>query len=610
MLEINGTESASSPSIPVVETDTTDQSLTTTRSSNCSGERMALASTDTVQYGNRGRDERGEFARQLSALHQDAGAPSLRHVAKLAQQRARNADGGGRLVLATAQRISDWMNGRNVPARFESLVPVLHVLVARARRRAGTPRETVSLQAWRSLWVAARRAPAAASDTTTEPPYPNDDGFSEGKEPAFFGRQRAIGSILEMVRASASSKRAADVIVLTGASGIGKTTLLQAGVIPALSAESMQWGVVVTTPGRNPFSSLARIFCATDCFITSEPDLDAVRRWAGDRRLLLIIDQFEQLYRPDVDATVREAFLTWLKQVSTIGSVLVAVRSDQLASCSQDPWLVHAVQDNSLTLHPPDRQELMAAIVGPPHTRGVTVDPAAAELLITELAGNRPSSDDPAAGAGVLPLLSATMRSMWAGLSGRRLELAAYHRVGGVAGVVGRIAEETWEALTSAEQLDARHILLALVTVHRDGTVTRFRTSTAELARVAARTSTGPDLVHRLVQARLITLESEYACLVHDAVLKWDRLCGWIAEHRSQLIWRQRIEDDAAEWEAAHRDPGLLYRSIRLTTAIRHADPTTSTLATTFLRASARAELAASPSQLLPELEYPRTARQ
>ncbi|WP_245566983.1 ATP-binding protein [Nocardia vinacea] len=568
-----------------------------------------MSSTGTAQYANHGRAERGEFARRLSALHRDAGAPSLRYVATLAQQRARNTEGGGRSALATAQRISDWMNGRNVPARFESLVPVLHVLGARARRRAGTPRQTVSLQAWRSLWAAARRAPAATSDTTTQPPYPNADGFSEGQEPAFFGRQRAIGSILEMVRASASSQRNADAIMLTGASGIGKTALLQAGVIPALSTESTRWEVVVTTPDRNPLRSLARTFCATECFSTAEPDLDAVRRWAGDRRLLLIVDQFEQLYRPDVDATVRERFLIWLKQVSTIGSVLVAVRSDQLTSCSQHPWLAHAVQHNSFTLTPPDRQELMSAIVGPPRTCGVIVDPAAAELLITELEVNRPGSDGPTADAGALPLLSATMRSMGAGHSGRRLDLAAYRRVGGVTGVVSRIAEQTWEALTSAEQLDARPILLALVTVHRDGTITRRRTSTAELARVAARTSTGPELVHRLVHARLITLESRYAWLVHDALLKWDRLSGWITEYRSQLIWRQRIEDDAAEWEAAHRDPGLLYRSIRLTTAIQHADPTMTTLATAFLRASARAELAAPPAQPPSEIEYPKTVR-
>ncbi|MFI6365582.1 hypothetical protein ACIBG0_22800 [Nocardia sp. NPDC050630] len=564
---------------------------------------MTLPSTDTAQYTNHGRPERGEFASQLSALHRDAGAPSLRHVATLAQQRARNTESEGRAAPATAQRISDWMNGRNVPARFESLVPVLHVLDTRARRRAGTPRETVSLQAWRSLWAAARRAPAAPSDTTTQPPYPNADGFPEGQEPPFFGPQRAIGSILEMVRASASSQRNADAIVLTGASGIGKTAMLRAGVLPALSAESTRWRVVVTTPDRNPLCSLARIFCAADGFSTRQPDLDAIRRWAGDRRLLLIIDQFEQLYRSDVDATVRERFLIWLNQVSTIGSVLVAVRSDQLTSCSQHPWLAHAVQHNSLTLNHPDRQELMSAIVGPPHTRGGAVDPAAAELLITELEGNRPGSNDPTAGAGVLPLLSATMRSMRAGHSGRRLDLAAYHRVGGVAGVVGQIAEQTWETLTSAQQLDARPILLALVAVHRDGTITRCRTSTAELARVAARTSTGPDLVHRLVDARLITLESRYACLVHDALLKWDRLCNWVTEQRSQLIWRQRIEDDAAEWEAAHRDPGLLYRSIRLTTAIQNTDPTTSTLATAFLRASATAELAAPPAQLQPEFE-------
>ncbi|MEU1997040.1 hypothetical protein ABZ511_21505 [Nocardia gamkensis] len=566
---------------------------------------MKPASSAIAKYATHGTSTREEFARRLSALHRDAGAPSLRHVATLAQQQVRDADGETRSAHATAQRISDWMNGRNVPARFESLVPVLNVLGARARRRAGTTTETVHLRAWRSLWAAARTAPVTASGTATEPPYPDADGFFERHDPAFFGRQRAIASILKMIRTSACSQRDADLIVLTGASGIGKTALLRGGVIPALSAESTQWAVAVTAADHNPLGSLKRIFRATDSFGGSGADLDAVRSWAGDRRLLLIVDQFEHLYQPEVDAADREAFLIWLKQVSTFASVLVAVRSDQLVNCLQCPWLAHAVQHNSFTLNHPRRQELMSAIVGPPRTRGIAVDPAVAELLVTELEGGRPGSDRPTINAGVLPVLSATMRSMWACQYGSRLELAAYHRVGGVAGVVGRIAEQIWEAATPAEQRDTRHILLALVTVHRDSTVTRCRTPTRELARIAARTSTGPELVHRLVDARLITLESQHAYLVHDALLEWDRLRGWITENRSQLIWRQRIEDDAAEWAAARRDPGLLYRSTRLTTAIHHADSAVSTIATAFLRASARAELEAQPAQLLREPEYP-----
>jgi hypothetical protein len=144
-----------------------------------------------------------------------------------------------------------------------------------------------------------------------------------------------------------------------------------------------------------------------------------------------------------------------------------------------------------------------------------------------------------------------------------------------------------WATLSRAEQFDAQQLLLILITVHRDGVLPR-RAPLAELRRIADHSTTGPVLVERLVRARLIRLEPRHASLIHDALLRWDRLRGWIAENRSMLFWRQRIEEDAAEWDCARRDPGLLYRSIRLTTAINHADPALSPVATEFLRTSVR----------------------
>ncbi|WP_280271130.1 ATP-binding protein [Nocardia wallacei] len=547
------------------------------------------SATISVHHESHSRSARHEFARRLGALHRAAGAPSLRNVAMLAQQRAEEGSGQGRSALASAQRISDWMSGRNVPAKFESLLPVLQVLHARARRRGGTPGEAAHLRAWRSLWAAARTAPIGEPVVPAAQLYPDSGAYREEHESVFFGRQRALAALLELVRASASPHRSADLVVLTGASGIGKSSLLRAGLLAVLATETDRWTTAITNPSADPERTLARILTDTADFADNA---DEDTRIQPDRRPLLIVDQFEELFDPSVEPAARERFLLSLKRLCAVGSVVVAVRSDHLADCAQYPWLAHAIQHNSFTLNPMTRQELTSAITGPPRTRGVTVDPGVVELLLTALETPRYPTDRQHADPGALPVLHATMRSMWSRHTDNRLDVTGYRRVGGPERTVRTVAEQAWTRLTPDQQADARQLLLALVTVHRDGSVTRRRLAGAELRRIAGQTVSGVRLVDRLVRERLITVDYRHATLVHDTLLGWERLSGWISEHRAALLWRHRIEDDAAEWDAADRDSGLLYRSIRLTSAVRHASPALSAVATEFLRACARAELA------------------
>lgn len=393
-------------------------------------------------------------------------------------------------------------------------------------------------------------------------PYPGEGGYSQEHETVFFGRRRALTSLLAMVRMSATPQQPADIMVLTGASGVGKSALLRAGLIPALRSEAGQWAVAYTTPSRDPLRSLAYAFgsgsdCTTETLVQSAEfgipghqdhmpaglDPAAIRRWSGDRRVLLIVDQFEDLYDPDIEPAVREAFLTQLERLSGVGSVLISVRSDALGYCTHYSWLLNAVQHSSFALNPMQRQEMVAVITGPARAQGVTVDPGVVELVVTALEQGRHTIDRPVANPGNLPLLFATMRSLWSAYTG-----------------------------------------------DRDGVLSR-RAPIADLRRVADRSTAGRTILERLVRARLICLEPRHAALFHDSLLQWDRLRGWIAENRSMLLWRQRIKDDAAEWDSAGGDPGLLYRSIRLTTTINDADPMLSPVTTEFLRASARVEL-------------------
>ncbi len=520
----------------------------------------------------------------------------------MAQQRAKENGVEQRSAMASAQRISDWLSGRNVPARFESLSPVLHVLSARARRRAGTPSEAVNLKAWRTLWASAHKAPAEGPASVTVSPYPEGGVYSQEHVAVLFGRRRALTSLLSMVRMSATPQRPADLVMLTGASGVGKSALLRAGLIPALRSEGGQWAIAYITPGREPLRRLAQGFDSetgsetglSPSLLPSGIDPAAVRRWSGGRRVLLIVDQLEDLYDPRIEPAVREAFLIQLKHLSGFGSVLVSVRSDALVHCTRYSWLLNAVQHNSFTLSSMLRQEMVSVVTGPARTLGVTVDPGVVELVVSALeSGRQPIGATPgAANPGSLPLLFDTMRSLWSAHTGDRVDVATYRRVGGVAQVACRMAEQAWERLTPDEQTDAQRILLTLITVHRDGVMSR-RAPLAELRRITGHSAGGRRTIERLARERLICLEPRHAALVHDTLLGWDRLRGWIAEQKPTLLWRQRIEEDAAEWVAAGRDPGLLYRSIRLTTAIDHADPMLSAVTTEFLRTSARAELSA-----------------
>ncbi|MEU6561355.1 nSTAND1 domain-containing NTPase [Nocardia nova] len=551
---------------------------------------------DVIERSRFGRNgsARYEFASRLAALHRAAGAPSLRNIAMQVQRQVREAGGESRSALASAQRISDWLSGRNVPARFESLLPVLQVLNARARRRTGAAAEAINMRAWRALWKAARSAPADASGATARQPYPDGD-YTEEHEAIFFGRRRALTSLLTMIRMSATPQRRADVIVLTGSSGVGKTSLLRAGLVPALRSEGGRWAVAMTTPGRDPLHSTIRTSGGTTDFTIGTADPEAVRQWAGDARPLLIVDDFERLHSPETDPTERAAYLIRLERLSTIATVLLSVRSDDLPTCRQYPWLADAVQRNTFTLGPMLRQELLSVIAGPARTCGVGVDPGVVELLFTVLESDRQGFDRPGGGPGDLGVLSAAMRAMWSAHTGDRLDVATYRKIGGPAGELVRTAERVWSELTPDEQIDARQLLLTLVTVHRDDSISRRPAPVAELRRIAERTGSGAGLVERLIRARLIVVEDQHAALVHDLLLRWDRLRGWIIDNRTALFWRHRIEDDATEWCSADRDPGLLYRGSRLETAIQHADPTGSTWATEFLRASARAELGSPP---------------
>ncbi|WP_434099636.1 nSTAND1 domain-containing NTPase [Streptomyces minutiscleroticus] len=230
---------------------------------------------------------RTAFAERLALLYKEAGNPPLKLVSG-AVDRLQRADERGRPVRVSAQRISDWRRARNVPAQFAALAAVLHVLIPQARRARPVPvsKGLYDLAQWQRLWERAvadpvgdrdegpeeeKQPPAGAPPVSGVCPYRGLASYREEDARWFFGRERSTGALVEQLRAVEGT---GGLVMLVGASGAGKSSLLHAGLVPALQEGALGGGtnrareVLQLVPGADPLGELVRRI----------PDLAAVVR--------------------------------------------------------------------------------------------------------------------------------------------------------------------------------------------------------------------------------------------------------------------------------------------------------------------------------------------
>ncbi|MFE3989472.1 NACHT and WD repeat domain-containing protein [Nocardia tengchongensis] len=482
------------------------------------------------------------FTRRLAQLWKHAGNPTLERVARAANQRMnpthRRASSGG---AVSVQRISAWRRGQNVPAQFDSLRPVLLTLLDMAQEvEAAVPGELSSLREWQRLW---RKCESWTPVVDAGCPYPGLEPYRGEDADRFFGRERVSKELAAMVRDTAGD--GGGIIVLVGASGAGKSSLLAAGLIPELGAD---WAVSTGTPGSPPV----------------EPE-------RTERRRLMIVDQFEELFAlADTDAQ-RRGLPKLLRAWADAGcTVVIGVRADFFVRCLEHPLLADACARRSFILGPMLGAELTAAITEPVQRAGLKLETGLPDVIFTELVGL--GGDPGSEVAGTLPLLSHVMQAIWQRRDGTRLTLAGYRAAGGVAGSVATTADEAWAKLDESEQAAARELLLAMVNVGSGTRDTRRRVPRDDLLARATDPEATAAALETLARARLITLDRDSATLAHEIVLDaWPRLRGWIDDDREGHLVRQRLATDAAEWEAAQHNRALLYRGTRLASAREHA---------------------------------------
>ncbi|MFF4648278.1 AAA family ATPase [Streptomyces sp. NPDC001389] len=442
-----------------------------------------------------------------------------------------------------------------------------------------------------------REARRARADAAAECPYPGLEPFETGDARWFFGRDALIAQVLaELDRPGTADGP----LVIVAPSGAGKSSLLRAGVLPALAEGrlpgSADWTPLLLTPTERPVEELtARLARAVAAApedvrraVEAGPQaLTALLRTSPRAlRLVLVVDQLEELFTLCTDEPERHAFLDVLEALSTgpvpAAHVVCALRSDFYSRCLAHPQLRSALQYRQTVVGPLTEEGLREAILYPAREAGLTLEPGLVELMLADLG-------EPGREAGRLPLLAHALRATWQQRQGSTLTVGGYRTTGGIGQAVTTSAERIYDGLGPAARAAARAMLLRLVRIGEsaDGADdTRRRLRLSDLP---------PDIVGVFTAGRLLTVEHDSVTIAHEALIRaWPRLRMWIESDRADRLVRQSLEEAASAWDRQDRDPGMLYRGERLAAAHGVADQA-SPLATVFLTASTqRARRAAS----------------
>ena len=408
--------------------------------------------------------------------------------------------------------------------------------------------------------------------TATENPYKGLQAFGESDAGDFFGRESVVA---ELVAAVAEHH----FVAVVGPSGIGKSSVVKAGLVPALRRGALggsAWAITDMFPGSYPFEELAaallRVAVTRPDGLVEELAHDelGMRRMAKqilptNTELLLVIDQFEELFTLAADDDARRRFLDGLTQLATDSRsrvrVVVTIRADFLDQPLRYPELGELVKTGMVAVTTPSDDDLAAAIQGPAERVGVRFEPG----LVTRIIGD--VRDQP----GGLPLLQYALTELFAARTTDVLTADGYLATGGVVGALGRRAEGLWEQLGEAGQTIARHVFLRLVTVDAGTQDTRRRVSRRELRHLELDTSALDEILQRYGEHRLLTFDRDPVTrsptveVAHEALLaQWERLRVWIDERREDLVLHRRLVEAVSEWEESERGADYLPRAGRL----------------------------------------------
>ena len=401
-----------------------------------------------------------------------------------------------------------------------------------------------------------------------EQPYKGLTYFTEADADNFFGREKLSDKIVKDLRET-------NFLAVIGASGCGKSSLLQAGVVPRLRKQN--WLIRIMTPTARPLQRLANALTAENSPLTAANEIEAqlaadrdtlhlaTNRLAGQANavhLLLVVDQFEELFTQCRDASQRKAFVDNLLTANDEEgalSILIGLRADFYGRTAQYDGLRMLVSQQQ-ELIGPMRQEDLVRVIAEPAKRGSWQLVAGLVEQILE-----DTADEP----GYLPLLSHALLETWELRRGTVMTLGGYRAAGGVEGAIARTAEDTLQALDADQIPVVRHIFLSLTELGEGAEDTRRIAAAQELRSIVADDALIDKVVEDLVQARLIIVDDDQVQVAHEALIRrWPRLQSWIDEDRERLSFFRRLTRAAQEWEDNDRQADYLFHGSQLAQAM------------------------------------------
>jgi len=421
------------------------------------------------------------------------------------------------------------------------------------------------------LFLPGRRAATLQID---ESPHMGLSSFQESDAGKFFGRNREVAAMVARIRDR-------PLMTVIGSSGVGKSSFVRAGLVPALKRSGETWEAVIVRPGREPPDVLAATIApmvATAANLADDLDeqrklVEILRREPGhlghvlrlrarrdNRHLLLFVDQFEELYTLVADPAERAAFTACLSAVADDATsplrVVLSIRSDFLDRVAEDQQFVSEMSQGLFFLGPPNREGLADAITQPAEMAGFRFES-------TDIIDNMLDRLETIPGA--LPLLQFTAAKLWEtrDIARRMLTRQSYAAMGGVAGALATHADRVISDIGPQKAPLVRALLLRLVTVER----TRAIVPIAELRELSREVGEIQRLIDHMVDARLLVVQTleggkdSMVEIVHESLVQgWPMLRCWLDENQDDLARVAQLRVAARQWQTKNCDTGLLWR--------------------------------------------------
>jgi len=361
----------------------------------------------------------------------------------------------------------------------------------------------------------------AAPDYDARSPFRGLESFRPEDSEFFFGREALTQKLVGKIKAHSF-------LAVLGASGSGKSSLVMAGVIPALDSD-----YVIFRPGTRPLG-----------------ELESARGKA-----LIVVDQFEELFTLTRDESTREDFIAWLLDESSRAKIILTLRSDFLGDVSAYRTLSAEIQNHLEIVPPMDVDELRRAMEGQAGVTGLRFEADLSQQILDDVAGE----------PGAMPLLQHALWELWNRRHGRNLRASEYRAFGGVKQAITSTAEQIYADCSKPEQDALRDIFLRLTRLDDgdEGRDTRRRVPLGDLIPSGRDAASITLLLDKLANARLIVKtvndDNTEVEVAHEALIRhWERLRIWLNEDRDNLRLRESVSEAAKEWEKSGRHESLL----------------------------------------------------